>query len=354
MVEVDHKTRDIPIWLTTLAVLLCLGGGTYLIVWFLNDKQSDPVVITGDKAAEKLKGAAMRMPGMGFGGGRTGGGQWNGGGNNTRGQIPAPVTRDGVQELRRGGTGSAYRARAGNAQMEVNIDSKNREEVDLKYGTLLSAEQAEYLMIRYRLVQDSSMQTFLKLTEEQIQKLKNVPPPEGMKASADEKAQLLELFRKWKSTPDKPSSEKAAAEKSLVTALDDIGKKRLDDTRAYAISRVDAVKSALTADQFKLLKDGARPPAPPPAAPAITPRPAPAPAPTSPVSTPAPAATTPEKTVVSPASSAPKPADPAPVIVPAPAVVPAAPAVVPAAPAVVPAAPANSVPVTPAPAPLPK
>ena len=95
-----------------------------------------------------------------------------------------------------------------------------------------------------------------------MQKLNDMPAPETMKATADEKKDLLAKFDLWKNAA---KDKKADAEKALVAAFDKVAKGRFEETKAYALARIDMVKTILTPEQIQLIRTPATPAAPKPA-----------------------------------------------------------------------------------------
>ena len=49
----ESRTRDIPIWLTGFVLLACLGGGGYLIKWYMQDRPSQAIDITEEVNAAR-------------------------------------------------------------------------------------------------------------------------------------------------------------------------------------------------------------------------------------------------------------------------------------------------------------
>jgi len=264
------QMRDIPIWLTIPIVLLCLGGGAYLVygMFTANDKPGKQELSADEAKARGIqpgavRGAARQAPGAG-------GSRWTGGGG-TRGQAPA---RDGIVETqRRGGGFSNYTVTAGSALLQI-ADGRPPQITQMSYPNFLSQEQVLYLFDRRKAIDDPGARSRANVTSEQVQKLNDMPPPETMKATADERKDLLAKFAEWKTAA---KDKKADAEKALVGAFDKVAKGRFEETKAYALARIDMVKSILTAEQIQLIRAA---PVPPPVAPkpAVAKPAAPAPA----------------------------------------------------------------------------
>jgi hypothetical protein len=44
----ESNTRDIPVWLTGLVLILCIGGGSYMVWSFLRDQPRQVATIPED------------------------------------------------------------------------------------------------------------------------------------------------------------------------------------------------------------------------------------------------------------------------------------------------------------------
>jgi hypothetical protein len=254
----ETKTRDIPVWLTGLILILCVGGGSYLVWQSLRDQPPQVVEIPPDKlAAANLGGRSLR----GGDGALAGGGPRN----------LAPVVNrdaDGVHQLR----GNSYRAKIGNTVMTVNASSAGRFDMNPGYATpVRSAEEAELGVLRMSVIQDANWQQTLNVTPQQVAALRKVPPQLNMRIEPADRTRLTDL---WKAYRDAGASEKPAAEKAVLAALDEIGKKNLQATKDYEAARAKAIRDVFTPEQIKAYREGTNSK---PAAPAATPAtPAPA------------------------------------------------------------------------------
>jgi len=271
----ESKTRDIPIWLTGLVLLLCIGGGGWLIMWYLRDNPNRVVELPDDKTANyaTASGKAWRTQGAGAG--------------QVAPRIRINPDADGIQASSK----NSYRAKVGNTLILINSNGGNRTDFVPQYLNARTAEEADLSMMRMMLLSDSNWREHLKLTEEQLTQLRSkVPAPQVMKLDAQDSLRLAGL---WKTYQTAASAAKGAAEKSFLAAVDEIGKKNIPAYKEYEAKRAEAIKAALTPEQIKLYRSAGgtkAPPANPKAAakPVIaTPTPAPA--------APAPAAATLDK-----------------------------------------------------------
>jgi hypothetical protein len=233
----QRPVRDIPVWLTIVILLLCIGGGGWLVWKYTKTNAPGPIVIApGNPRAALVKnwrpsddaGMALRTA--------------------RRNQDD---DSDGVKALT---PNRSWRVKAGNAYMFVNLTRKNEAEITPNYRSIYTPEQNQLVIMRQRLMQDDAMREFIKVTPEQLAKLRTVPPPEGMKMTPDEKKKLTDLFEAYRAAKESKAQE--VAEKVLVANLDEIGKKRFEETKAYMVKRVEAIQAAITPDQIKLFNDG--------------------------------------------------------------------------------------------------
>jgi hypothetical protein len=237
------KTRDIPVWLTGIILLLCIGGGGYLIRWYLQDKGS-VVEIPDDQVVVPSKS-----------GGRS---AW-------RGQLAVmnggvrPDARnrnaDGVHPSGR----NSFRAKTGGTVMLINQSGSGRYDFIPQYQNPRTAEEAELTMLRMSVLADATWRQTLNVTEEQLKDLrKKVPAPQSPRLDGADQARMTEL---WKAYQGASTADKPAAEKKLLAAVDEIGKKNLTTFHQFEANRAQAIKAILTPEQIKLYHDGGHKPA---------------------------------------------------------------------------------------------
>jgi hypothetical protein len=266
----ESKTRDIPIWLTGMVLLLCIGGGGWLILWYMRDNPNRVVEIPEDKSVNYATG-------NGGGGGR---GIFRTQGGQAGPRLPRiNPNADGIQAS----SSTSYRAKVGNTLILINSNGGNRTDFVPQYLNARSAEEADLSMMRMMLLSDSNWREHLKLSEEQLTQLRSkVPAPQVMKLDPQDSLRLAGL---WKTYQTAGSAAKGAAEKAFLAVVDEIGKKNIPVYKEYEAKRAEAIKAALTPEQIKLYRAAGGSKAPP-----ANPKAA-----ASPVATPAPAAATLDK-----------------------------------------------------------
>lgn len=236
----ESKTRDIPIWLTGLVLILCIGGGSYMVWWFLRDQPKQVATIPQDQLANisGVRGNTFK------------GSMGNGNGNPRVVRDQRDLNVDGIQQWGR----NSYRAKVGNVAMTVSYTSNNRvDAISPMYLTgVRTAEEAELGVLRMSLIQDPTWRQTLGVTDQQIEKLRKVPPQLSMKLEPTDRTRLTELWKAYKDG----AGDKTAAEKAVLTALEEIGKKNLQATKDYEADRARRIREALTPEQIQQYRAG--------------------------------------------------------------------------------------------------
>ena len=258
MIEVEEKTRDIPVWLTGIVLILCVLGGGWLIRWYTRDGGAQTVEVPLEDPATLAAAAKFRGPLSDYAPGR------NGRAPQRDDATPAKV--DGVRSS--GNSGSAWIVRAGDATMYVSVDKRGQLDVNPSYvRQTLTPEQAQVLLMRRRLLTDAGVREQVKLTDDQLAALKKVDDFRGMVMDAADKSKLGQLFQAWRAA----QGDKSAPERALVAALADAAKRCVEPTKAFDAGRVEQVRKILTPEQVRLFNGGAPVAVPVPAAPAAKP-----------------------------------------------------------------------------------
>jgi hypothetical protein len=256
MIEVQPKTRDIPIWLTGIVLVLCIVGGGWLVRWYTRDAGKQTVEVPLEDPATLAANAKFRGPLAGYTPGGNGRAQRDG----FFGSGPV----DGVRAS--GNNGKAWMVRSGDATMYVALGKKGEVEISPSYAQQkLTPEQAQVLLMRRRLMTDAAMREQVQLSAQQLEALRKVEDFRGMVIDPTDRAKLTSLFEAWRKAPG------GATEKPLVTALADVAKRAAAPTQAFDASRVEQVRKVLTPDQVKRFNEGPSPqpggtPTPPPPA----------------------------------------------------------------------------------------
>jgi hypothetical protein len=259
MIEVQPKTRDIPIWLTGVVLILCVVGGGWLVRWYTRDPGAQAIEVPLEDPATAAAAAKFRGPLAGYAPG-----------GSARPQRDGSFVGNVVGVRAFGNSGNAWIVRSGEATMHVSVGRKG--EVDLNPSYVqqkLTPEQAQVLLMRRRLMTDATMREQIQLSAQQLDALGKVAEFRGMVIEPADRAKLTTLFQAWRAKPGD------ATEKPLVAALVDVAKRAAEPTKAFDSSRVEQVRKILTPEQVKRFNEGPTPqnaaPATPPAAPAAKP-----------------------------------------------------------------------------------
>jgi hypothetical protein len=234
----ESKTRDIPLWLTAVVILLCIGGGVWLVKWYMQTTPRQVVEIPEDKNP-----VANQRSWRGFGQNNNGGS----GSNNGRGNRGnRDINSNGVQSW----SNNSYRIKTGDTIITVNY-SGNKFDLSPRYLNVQKVEGAELVMMRLGILTDPGWREYLNVTDAQLDKLRAVPLPRSETLDPADKKHLSEL---WKAYHGASGDAKTAAEKKLLAAVEEVGKKNRAATVAFEVSRAEQVRAALTPEQIKKYK----------------------------------------------------------------------------------------------------
>lgn len=256
MIEVQPKTRDIPIWLTGVVLILCIVGGGWLVRWYTREPGTLAVNVPLEDQATIAANAKVRS-------------QLSMPGGNPRAQRDGGLFSPAVDGVKASGnSGKAWIVRSGDATMYVSQGRNGQFELNPSYITQkLTPEQAQVLMMRRRLMTDTAMREQIQLTAEQLEALRKVEDFRGMVIEPTDRAKLASLFQAWRTAPGD------ATEKPLLAALIDVAKRAAGPTQAFDASRVEQVRKIVTPDQVKRFNEGPMPPNGTPGTPPPAPKP---------------------------------------------------------------------------------
>jgi len=238
----ESKTRDIPLWLTAVVILLCIGGGGWLVKWYMQATPKQVVEIPEDKRPVPARGAGFRgVPQNGNNGNNTG--------RTTRGNFGGgtrDINANGVQSW----SNTSYRIKSGDTIMNVNYVG-DKFDFSPRYLNVQTVEVAEMIMMRLGIMSNAGWRDYLNVTDEQLAKLRAVPLPRSETLEPEDKARLSEL---WTAYHSGSADAKPVAEKKLLAAVEEVGKKSRLAAVAFDASRAELVKAALTPEQIAKYK----------------------------------------------------------------------------------------------------
>ncbi|HLL90298.1 MAG TPA: hypothetical protein VK324_13445 [Tepidisphaeraceae bacterium] len=219
--------RDMPAWLAVAVVLLCVGGGAYLLYWYFNAPPRSIAIPMTEPAQPRA-----------FDGRR--------GGNRT----VAPVVDDNwTDDIRALGAGN-WNVRAGDAGLWVGKRQvSGAATLNLRpyyRNPLLTGADAKLASVPTQAQRRPEALANLALTPEQVQKLSAIRPVRGMKVDPADDAKLKELWAAYDAADD---AAKPGHKAAVLAALKEVGTKSLEPTKQALTEQVAAVKAVLTPEQ---------------------------------------------------------------------------------------------------------
>lgn len=220
----QQDSNTLPVWLSIPIILICLAGGGWIIHWYvMTDPLSHEVRILGD---------APPAPA-----------QWTGpgGGNNFN---PRFITeRNG-----------RYDARTEEARMAVTLtNGKLKWNIITYLGSYpFVPEDAKNTIFSARWIVSAGNErvvTALKLTPDQVKRLKGLVPQINMEVSPSDRAELAALMEAYIQAPD---SQRPAIEPKVLEALDAVAQKSQPATRQMAVERAAQINAIITPEQWQL------------------------------------------------------------------------------------------------------
>lgn len=217
--------RELPVWLSTLFVLLFLGAGAGFAWWYVTAPVRTKSGVVGAPDVASQRGwAAARATGPG------------------RGAAPQQFVRL---------AGNKYRMETPSVWMEVPKDKNDPAALSVDFmrrDLLYTPEQKDTVLAAIRIQGDMAVQQLLNVTPEQVKKLRAIPSP-PFALTAGERKQLWDLWSAYQSAAE--GKAKDEAEQKLSTALNQFGDKALASAKQAAAERAEAVKKVLTAEQLE-------------------------------------------------------------------------------------------------------
>lgn len=244
MTEEQTKTREIPPWVSIALIALCLAGGVAFVVWqWRGEPDKERVVVNDPRAsADPMRPMPNRQ------GRRMA---------NAPGRWRMDPAADGVMPMGNPG----WRVKSGYTVMAVAKQGQNR---DFVYGYLrplnAAPETSALRIAQFRLLHDPTMAQTLKVTPDQMARLKALPEltvssgvpgvavTAAMKIETADRERLISLWNTYEQAAAGPA--KAQAEKALLAGLDELGKKNLEPTRQEVAALARQIKVILTPAQW--------------------------------------------------------------------------------------------------------
>jgi hypothetical protein len=234
----EIQPRPLPTWMSVPIILLCLIGGGWIIHWYLlTDALADETHILGDATTPAVQAQPNRR---GPGGGGGGGGGWNLFGANNG----VHASRDGASLI--------LKARKATATASLNEGKHNLGLHYNDYKGTFPGDDMHTLEAARLLVQgnDKAMLTAMKLTDDQLHKLRGLSQPPEAVVSPTQKDEILTEFTVWQAA--KNDQQKNDASEKLRQIVDDVAAKAVDATKVQIADRAKKINEIVTPEQWKI------------------------------------------------------------------------------------------------------
>jgi hypothetical protein len=214
--EADVPTRPVSPWLTVPVILLCLGGGGWMLHWYVNAGDLSPesrlLQVTPTEATRSAEPPAIQQQDAN---------SWTVHG------------REAVAVFGRPGVGKPFVLRSFSY---VNYQ-------------FVPQDQRDRIFAARRLSRDTAVARNLKLTDDQMHQLGRLTGAIGIVHSPGDAATLVNLWTQYQNA-DKPAA-KQAAEAQLLVQMTQVATKHIDATRTAAAARAEKIKAVLSDAQWK-------------------------------------------------------------------------------------------------------
>jgi hypothetical protein len=215
--------NPLPTWLSIPIILICLGGGGWIIHWYvMTDPISHESKILGDPPAQ------VQWP-AGPGGGRN------------RGLPPRRI-----QDR----TGGRYEAFTEQAHADVTVANGKATFHLIAYMNyaFVPDEPKKTIFAARNLIRDATRTAALKLTPNQINKLRGLTWTLTMVVKPEDKELLGKQLAQYVAAAEK---DRPAAEIQALKTLDEIAARSTEATRQEAIDHANQINSIITPDMWK-------------------------------------------------------------------------------------------------------
>jgi hypothetical protein len=224
----DSRRKALSV-LVGLVVTLLLGWGLWSLYSYLVGDGSTP------------SGDAVLVPDLG-GRPRT----RDGGRPDFRRLAQPPVVTDGVREVL--ANTFLVRQKGSLARLTRQADGTWAIRFGYDRSDLLPDEQRRALRAAYDAIGRRGIADQLKLTPEQLTKLRELGPDPGMVVTDEDRAAFLELWSKYYATPE---AERPSMAPQLLSLLEQIGNRGLEPTRSALADRATKAMNILTPEQVQ-------------------------------------------------------------------------------------------------------
>ena len=222
----EKSPNPLPAWLSIPIILICLTGGGWIIHWYvMTDPVSHESTILGDPPTQ-----AQFVPAQG-------------GGARNR----APVQRRTILDRTQG----RYELRTEQARADVSVLKGKTTIHTITYTgnySFVPDETKKTLFSARTLISDATRTTALKLTPQQINKLRGLSWNVTMVVKPEDRDLIGSQIAEYAAADEK---SRPAIEAKVLKTMDDVADRSTDATKKQAMDHADQINQIITPDMWK-------------------------------------------------------------------------------------------------------
>lgn len=229
VVPVEGEPRPIPIWASLLVIVLCLGGGGWIMRWYIStDALSHESKILDPGSGPALTNFTNRAQ--------------------PRAAAQAALAAANAPAVRKQDDTSWW-VHAPEAAMLIDTKATppTIRVINFTNYEFVPQEDRSRIINARRIARDDAVAKALSLNPEQLTKMRGLTQQIGMVTEPADQENLKKLWAEYQAAP----AAKGPAEVKLTQALSELARKSVDRTRQAAAERAAKIKSVLTDDQWK-------------------------------------------------------------------------------------------------------
>lgn len=230
VVALESDPRPIPIWASLLVIALCLGGGVWIMRWYINsDQLSQESRILDPRAAQAATPFTARPQAR---------------------AAAAPMAMANTAALAvRKQDETSWWVYAPEAAMLVDTKATPPTIKVINYTNyeFVPQEHRNLIVSARRIARDDAVAKALTLTPEQATKMRALTQQIGMVTEPADQENLKALWAQYQTG----GAKAGPAETKLTQSLSELARKSVDRTRQAAADRATKIKGVLTEEQWK-------------------------------------------------------------------------------------------------------
>lgn len=234
----EQTGRQVPAWVFLLVILLCIAGGIAFVTWYFKTSNpiSESVVLKSeDQLASERQAAGREVRGRGARPDR-------------RGRDDQRARRDAVIRFA-GRQDGATRWRVIGHGLNMTVTQREGQEPSFSFryvggNSLLDDQQRQIAALRWRVLRDRSVADHLKITDEQIARLRELPVSNDIVVPEEQLAQMRQV---WATV--QPPQRNREAERQILSLLQGISSSAEQPTRENWAQQIARIREVLTDEQ---------------------------------------------------------------------------------------------------------